>query len=278
MANPTINWTPLTAWKIMQDSANDLTIASAVQGTKGTLYTDFDSIRTNCYNDYVDSSYGTKGVNPTDALKFRGYPKPTVTAAFTEDDDYGTVCGGNDGSNWVNCQVSIPNKVGFDIVVTVSNEDDEPSATDYNLTITAGNTSSSVLKTIATDDGKGSNRSYTMVVSVDIPSYTPILTGATGSIVFVAPTSRTNRVIDVHIGGSGCGCGGEGNFETAYYEGVGEVNGKILYTTTCGTTPVANNWWMYQTAGDSGDDYHFFRTISGVVSSYTACSWDGLPC
>ncbi len=182
MVDPTVNWChPTDDLKMMQDSALDLTIGSAVEGTTGTLYTEFDDLRTNAFAAFRASGSGT----PTESGHFRGYPKPTVTADFSE------FAGGSDTPNSLRVECRIGNKLGFDLAVHFQNLDVD--STVYEATIFAGNRSSGISPMFTTNSA---DIIYTMTFysTTSTTQFTPSLTGdTTGTLVFTAPAETILR-------------------------------------------------------------------------------------
>jgi len=183
MDNPIANWChPTNDLKMFQDSANDLTIGSAVEGTSGTLYTTFDNLTANCYNNFVDDTYGTKGVDPNETEEFRGYPKPTVTATFSE---YSST---SDTPNSLRVTCTVPNKVGFDIITVFQNLDVDSTA--YECTIPSG-TLTSGLSPLFTTSGADIDYTITYYSTGSTVQYNPTLTGdTTGTLVYTEPVLR----------------------------------------------------------------------------------------
>lgn len=160
MAEPTQNYCPKTAdLKMFQDSANDKTIASAVKGThaSSTLYSNFDDLRNNCVSALVHNTYGTKGVTPTQTEHFRGYPKPTITLNFEK-----VTVGTYPSMTYQKllCKPVLNNKLGFDITVTISVIENDPTdgidSHDETFTFAAGGTA--ITSSSLTADGSGKYR------------------------------------------------------------------------------------------------------------------------
>lgn len=161
-------------------TAHDYGVGDGGSGTVDKLvWGDFDELQADTFNNFVDSGFGTQGVDPNETEEFRGYPKPTVTATFTE------FTGASTTPNSLTVECTIANKVGFDIHVDFQNLDVD--STVYEATITAGNRTSGVSPMFTTT---GADIIFTMTwySTTSTVQYTPTLTGdTTGTLVFTAP-------------------------------------------------------------------------------------------
>ena len=273
MVDPDQEWChPTDDLKMFQDSANDLTIGSAVQGTSGTLYTEFDDLRTNNVTAFLDSTYGSGTVTSTN--EFRGYPKTTVTAEFTE------FAGGSDTPNSLRVECTIANKVGYDIRVDFQNLDVD--STVFESTIVAGNRSSGISPMFTTG---GADIIYTMTwySTTSTVQYTPTLTGSTtGTLVFTTPVETILRdfgVAAVFYDSDSCAAG---TTATGYYlEHIWSssaitigVTGITLYqgnkNSNGGNTTAASK--VFRRSNLSLGFDKIVTDSSGVISTNVQCS------
>lgn len=165
MILPTVNFCPQTGSYRVKYVVNGSAVASAVHGTKGTIYTQLTDMASNCHNDFIDGSYGSQGNNPTRMLQFRGYPKPTVTATFQEF-----------SSSSLRVVCTIPNKVGFNIQIDFQNLD--KGSTVYEVMIVAGQTTSGIYP-LFTASSADVDYTMTWYSSSSTNQYTPTLAGST---------------------------------------------------------------------------------------------------
>ena len=179
MVNPTANWChPTNDLKMFTETTNDLTIESAVKGTSGTAYSNFDDLRNNATTALLDSTYGSGAITSTN--EFRGYPKPTVTATFEE------FAGISSTANALRVTLSVPVKVGFDISVFFTNTD---TSTTYETTLSAGSTSE--LNPLFQTTGADLDYTMTWSSTNSTVQYTPTLAGdTTGTLVYTEPVIR----------------------------------------------------------------------------------------
>ena len=190
MADPISNWCTNVAGtnlKMFSDTPNDLTIESAVIGTSTIAPSspaDFDDLKSKAYNAYRDTNFLSSGAfNETD--HFRGYPKPTVTATFSE---YSST---SDTNNSLRVTCTIPNKVGFDVITVFQNLDVDSTA--YEATIPSGSLTSGLSPLFATTDAGSSPIDYTItyLTTGSTNQYTPTLAGdTTGQLVYTEPILR----------------------------------------------------------------------------------------
>lgn len=181
MINPTSNWVhPTDGYEMFEVDPNDLTIENAVEGTSGTAYTTLANQITNAYTPFLDSTYGVAPI--TSSNEFQGYPKPTVTCTFNE---YSST---SDTNNSLRVVLTVPNKVGFDIVVAFQNLDVD--ATVYEATLPAGQVDSGNLPMFTTT-GADIDYTITWYAAGSTNQYTPTLTGdTTGTLVYTEPVLR----------------------------------------------------------------------------------------
>ena len=102
--------------KLFRDSTNDNSVQDAVFGVKGVNYTNIQSLATNCNSALIDSSYGTRNSTPTNALQFRGYPRPEI------DMNYFVVHTGsfpNQQTEYLRCLPTLNASIGFAITLTL---------------------------------------------------------------------------------------------------------------------------------------------------------------
>jgi len=276
MTNPASNWChPTNDLKMMQDSANDLTIGSAVERTSGTLYTEFDDLRTNAYSGFIDGTYGTRGGTPTESEHFRGYPLVHVSAAFSE------YAGQSDTPNSLRVECRIVNKVGFDVITVFQNLDVDSTA--YECTIAAGNLTSG-LSPLFTTGGADIIYTITWYTTGTTLQLTPAtLTGdTTGTLVYTAPAETILNdfgVSAVFYDSDSCAAG---TTATGYYlESIWAasaitigVTGITLYqgdrASNGGTTTAASK--VFRRANLSLGYDKIVTNASGVITSNTQCS------
>jgi hypothetical protein len=289
MAEPTQNYCPKVAdLKMMQDVANDLSIASAVKGThvSSTLYTDFDNLRNNANTDLIHSSFGTVGVTPTESNHFRGYPRPTL------DLNYQVIHTGtfpNEQYEFLQVTPTLNGKLGYDLTVSVicdQFKDDSDGAlltSSCTFTFNAGSTVPDSF-TVAVSLGGNNYRINTQYVQpgdafdihtetnasttldvdlllVDSDPFITMLEYTAASPVF----SHTLQTIDA----LNCSGAASGTDITAYSLDSTLANGSTLYTTNQLTTTIADDDYAFNIVDDTIFD--FGSTTSGVISGFTSC-------
>ena len=190
MVNPTSNWVhPADGYKMFEVDPNDLTIENAVEGTSGTAHTTLNDQIANAYTDFLDSTHGVAPI--TSSNEFQGYPKPTVTATFSEFFNVST------GTDALRVTCTIANKVGFDIRIEFQNLDVD--STVYFATISAGQTvvTNSPLF-FASSGNTPINYTMTYLSTGSTTQFTPTLNGSTtGTLTFIEPILRDFSVVAV---------------------------------------------------------------------------------
>ena len=276
MINPTSNWChPTNDLKMMQDAANDLTIGSAVKGTSGTLYTTFDNQKANAYTPFLDSVYGVAPI--TSSHEFRGYPKPTVTCTFNEFFNSST------GTDALRVTCTIPNKVGFDIVIAFQNL--TVDTTVYEATISAGNTSvTNSPMFVATSGNTPIDYDMTWYSTGSTNQYTPTLNAVSGTLTYVEPIIRDFSKSAVFYDSDLCETTTTA-LDGSYYLGAIWADQVIACCTTGytlykgnkasngGNTNVGAN--VFRIANLSCGFDKLVTNSSGVVTSAVACTKPG---
>jgi len=276
MVNPITNWChPTNDLKMFSDVANDLTIESAIKGTTGTNYDNFDALTSNSYNDFVDGSFGTQGVDPNETEEFRGYPKPEVTATFTEFFNSTT------GTDALRVECTVINKVGFDISIDFQNLDVD--STVYEATISSGQTTSNVTPMFFADFGDTPiDYTITWYSTTSTVQYTPTLTGSTtGTLTFIAPILRDFNKTAVFYDSDLC-LTTTTALDGSYYLGAIWADQAITCCTTGytwykgetiengGNTNVGAN--VFRIANLSAGFDKIVTNSSGVITSFVQCS------
>jgi len=284
MAEPTQNYVHLTAIsKVFQDTANDKSIASAVQKTGSTLYTNIQDLADNAVLALMNTTHNPSKITPTNLDHFRGYPKPTIDMNWEE------VRVGSYPSEQYEYAACLPvmnNKVGFDVVVNVNVREILPDLTeddnDHVFTFSEGGTSCTC-PTLSTD-GSGRfilNETYQQptvtenivventVTSTNYLTYLTPLTYNT-TLNYTAETvayeiTNLNKYLS-----SSCGSTCPTATRTGFYTTTSAtlVAGRTIYTDATLTTPVT---FTTGAANATAFDFDRFTLVSGVVSSFTNC-------
>jgi hypothetical protein len=266
----------------------DNSLESAVRmcipsGTRPTRIQNFTSIVTQIPDlDLIDSTYGTKGSTPSNMGQLRGFPKPSVTANFTE---YFNTATGTDGLR-VECTMSTP--VGFDVNIHFQNLSED--STVYEVAINKGQTSSGVYPLFAADATDTSiSYSMTFYSSSSTEQYTPSLTGSvTGSLLYVEPILNDNNYSIDHNTDANIGVLSSDDCDATLSQPSGYTSDSIWCD---GTIAVNSTLYKGDKASNGGTtivpDRYFriqwltgYRKIvtntSGVVTSIEDCGGGGI--
>lgn len=300
MAEPTTNYCPTTAsFKMIQESANDNTIASAVQKTvpTPTLYDDFDSLRSFCITSLIDTvNGGTQGVTPTSSSDFRGYPLPTI------DMDYSVVVTGEDPDEIIEtftCLPTMNNKVGFEVKfrVDVWEWRGSPPSPDYLEWIFTFN-SGSVTPDLVTRDAvtqsltngryqlnvdyeasSGNPENITVITDYIYQSaYAPIIMDSAdqNQTLYYTPEVIVYLLTDFWKYTVG-NCGQSPSIVLDYYSRDGPTTevGDTIYSNAAATTKITDSYGATNRVPTTGFPivaFDWFTVSTGVVGSFNACN------
>lgn len=285
------------SFKMFRDSVLDNSIADAIFGTEGTLYSNFDDLRNNCNTNMIHDSYGSRNGTPTNSEQFRGYPKPEL------DMDYSTLTTGTAPSatgEYLSCLPTINYSVGF--VLTYNLEifeaidyglDTEENNTSYaTITFNAGSTSMNSSTGLTLVSGRYRlNNYYTHTTTAqDIYVEVTISSVSASSADFynvsgqsnphsdtLSYTAATSYPFTVYEFISVPSCASvpavtPSSPFTVYKAGASAIaNGDILYTDFNLTTYLGNS--NYSVGDPSTNPFSYFRINNGagLVQGFTTC-------
>ena len=274
---------PTSGYKIMQDTGGDTSIADNVKGThaSSTLYTDFDSLRTNAINVMMDTTFNPGKITPTNSDMFRGYPKPTTTMNFEEADNLPAPFERFE-ELFVDAP-SINNKVGFSfqltLAVTERRSDTSAILGTHNETLLwlAGSTEAdSSPSGMPFTGGKGWRVSdfeatavYDVDVSIVITGNHPFYGAASHNATLNFSASTISAHLFTPISELSCA----GTFSptpgTCFAASGVLSNGLTLYTSVALTSTISDD--DYALDSEDANNFFFATTTTGIISGLTEC-------
>ena len=247
-----------------------------------TVYTDFDSLRTNCNNALIDGTYGTQNSTPTSSNDFRGYPRPTVDMDFVVE-----ATGTSPAAIYENlvCAPTLNNIIGFDITITVTITEEIasvgiPQIHDETFTFLAGNTSPTSSTLTLVGGTYQCNTTYDMpptTENIDISAnlatnsdYYQVGGSIVDTLAYTAALTVYSHTIQAFPAAS-CGFNAGGTDITAYSLDSVIANGTQLFSNASLTTYYASGSYSSPPVSDFIYDW-WSQSATGIVSGFTSCS------